>query len=30
VFLPKLRESGVDGETIDLLTRDNPFRAFAR
>jgi phosphotriesterase-related protein len=30
VFLPKLRESGVDEATIAKLTRDNPFRAFAR
>jgi phosphotriesterase-related protein len=30
VFLPKLREAGVDDETILMLTRDNPFRAFAR
>jgi phosphotriesterase-related protein len=30
VFLPKLRESGVDEATIGKLTRDNPFRAFAR
>jgi phosphotriesterase-related protein len=30
VFLPKLRESGVDETTIAKLTRDNPFRAFAR
>ena len=30
VFLPKLAASGVDAATIDVLTRDNPFRAFAR
>jgi phosphotriesterase-related protein len=30
VFLPKLRDSGVDAATIAMLTRDNPFRAFAR
>lgn len=30
VFLPKLAASGVDAATIDLLIRDNPFRAFAR
>ena len=30
VFLPKLRASGVDDATIDMLTRENPFRAFAR
>ena len=30
VFLPKLEASGVDRSTIDKLTRDNPFRAFAR
>jgi phosphotriesterase-related protein len=30
VFLPKLMASGVDAATIDALTRDNPFRAFAR
>jgi phosphotriesterase-related protein len=29
-FLPKLRAAGVDEETIRVLTRDNPFRAFAR
>jgi phosphotriesterase-related protein len=29
-FLPKLEASGVDRPTIDKLTRDNPFRAFAR
>jgi phosphotriesterase-related protein len=29
-FLPKLAASGVDAATIDQLTRDNPFRAFAR
>jgi phosphotriesterase-related protein len=30
VFLPKLAASGVDAATIDVLVRDNPFRAFAR
>lgn len=30
VFLPKLAASGVDAATIGMLTRDNPFRAFAR
>jgi phosphotriesterase-related protein len=30
VFLPKLAASGVDAETIATITRDNPFRAFAR
>jgi len=30
VFLPKLSDSGVDEATIAMLTRDNPFRAFAR
>jgi phosphotriesterase-related protein len=30
VFLPKLAASGIDAATIDVLTRDNPFRAFAR
>ena len=29
-FLPKLRKSGVDEATIDKLTRENPFHAFAR
>jgi phosphotriesterase-related protein len=29
-FLPKLRASGVDDATVELLTRENPFRAFAR
>jgi phosphotriesterase-related protein len=29
-FLPKLAASGVDAATVDMLTRDNPFRAFAR
>jgi phosphotriesterase-related protein len=29
-FLPKLAASGVDTATIDKLTRENPFRAFAR
>jgi phosphotriesterase-related protein len=29
-FLPKLRDAGVDGATIDRLTRVNPFQAFAR
>jgi len=30
IFLPKLRESGVDEATIRQLTAENPFRAFAR
>ena len=30
VFLPKLAASGVDAGTIEMLTRENPFRAFAR
>jgi phosphotriesterase-related protein len=30
VFLPKLEASGVDRGTIDRITTDNPFRAFAR
>jgi phosphotriesterase-related protein len=29
-FLPKLRKSGVDEATIDKLTRENSFHAFAR
>lgn len=29
-FLPRLREAGVKKETIQRLTVDNPFRAFAR
>jgi len=29
-FLPKLRAAGVDDATIRILTRENPFRAFAR
>jgi phosphotriesterase-related protein len=29
-FLPKLRTTGVDDDTIRKLTCDNPFRAFAR
>jgi phosphotriesterase-related protein len=29
-FLPKLRKAGVDESTIDKLTRENPFHAFAR
>jgi phosphotriesterase-related protein len=29
-FLPKLRNAGVDETTIDTLTRENPFHAFAR
>jgi phosphotriesterase-related protein len=29
-FLPKLRAAGVDEATIRLMTRINPFRAFAR
>jgi phosphotriesterase-related protein len=30
VILPKLRSSGVDEQTIRLLTHTNPFEAFAR
>lgn len=30
VFLPKLQQAGVDEATIHLLTRANPFNAFAR
>jgi phosphotriesterase-related protein len=30
VFLPKLQEADVDGDTIHQLTHLNPFRAFAR
>jgi phosphotriesterase-related protein len=30
VFLPLLRENGVDAATITQLTQHNPFRAFAR
>ena len=29
-FLPRLRAAGIDQETIDRLTQENPFRAFAR
>ena len=29
-FLPSLRDAGVDEATIDTLTRENPFHAFAR
>jgi len=29
-FLPRLREGGMDEETIAALTKDNPFRAFSR
>lgn len=29
-FLPRLTAAGVDQATIDVLTVDNPFRAFAR
>jgi phosphotriesterase-related protein len=29
-FLPRLRQEGVDEQTIRLLTHDNPFRAFSR
>ncbi|MFB6173214.1 MAG: phosphotriesterase [Halobacteriales archaeon] len=29
-FLPKLREAGVDGATIEQITHDNPFEAYAR
>jgi phosphotriesterase-related protein len=30
IFLPKLRATGVDGATIEQLTRINPFGAYAR
>ncbi len=30
VFLPQLSDAGVDDDTIDHLTRVNPFTAFAR
>jgi len=30
IFLPKLRDVGVDEATIQQLTHSNPFRAFAR
>ena len=30
VFLPKLGRAGSTAPTIAMLTRDNPFRAFAR
>jgi phosphotriesterase-related protein len=30
VFLPKLRATGIGDEVIRQITRDNPFRAFAR
>ena len=30
IFLPKLRSSGVEEETVDQLTRANPFDAYAR
>lgn len=30
VFIPRLRASGIDHITINQLTLDNPFRAFAR
>ncbi len=30
VFLPKLKAHGIDDATVDMLIRDNPFRAFAR
>jgi phosphotriesterase-related protein len=30
VVLPELRRAGVDGDTIDNLTQDNPFAAYAR
>ena len=30
IFLPKLRDAGVDQATIQQLTQANPFRAFAR
>ena len=29
-FLPRLADAGIDATTISGLTRDNPFRAFAR
>jgi len=29
-FLPRLASEGIDAATISRLTRDNPFRAFAR
>ena len=29
-FLPRLRDAGVDAETIERITARNPFRAFAR
>lgn len=29
-FLPKLRDAGVDEETVHKMTVENPFRAFAR
>ena len=29
-FIPKLRQSGLDKATLQLLTCENPFRAFAR
>jgi phosphotriesterase-related protein len=29
-FLPRLRKAGVDETTVDQLTRENPFHAFAR
>jgi phosphotriesterase-related protein len=29
-FLPRLRKTGVDEATVDKLTRENPFHAFAR
>jgi phosphotriesterase-related protein len=29
-FLPKLHNAGVDEATVDKLTRENPFHAFAR
>ncbi len=29
-FLPQLRAAGVDEDTVTQLTRENPFRAFAR
>jgi predicted metal-dependent phosphotriesterase family hydrolase len=30
MFLPRLRQAGLDERTIRTLTVDNPFRAFAR
>jgi phosphotriesterase-related protein len=30
IFLPRLKKTGADEATIDKLTRENPFHAFAR